>query len=184
VSAHETRSLDLPTRIAVVGDTHLGQRRDWLPVELLDGLARADLILHTGDFSTVAARDLFRRVKPVLAVRGNNDEDELAGELPACLTLLAGNRTIKVTHGHLAPGLSAKEAVIRAYAGKADLVIFGHSHRVYDEEVEGTRFLNPGSPTAKRWEPRFSYALLDIDQDGTFHIQIVYFDKQTRPLAG
>lgn len=175
--------MSLPLRIAVIGDTHLGRRRDWLPVELLDGLSSSDLILHTGDISTREALELFQAIKPVHAVRGNNDV-ELADELPASLTFMAGDTKIVLTHGHLEPGPTAKESVIRAYAGKADLVIFGHSHRTFDEEVNGTRFLNPGSPTMKRWEPQFSYALLDFESNGAFQRRIVYFDKQTRPARG
>jgi uncharacterized protein len=175
--------LDPPIRVAVIGDTHLGRHRDWLPVELLEGIEGSDLILHTGDFSSKRAMELFRRFKPVLAVRGNNDEPDLASELPDRLTLTAGPLTIEVTHGHLERGRTAKEAVIKAYAGHAELVIFGHSHRAYCEKVDGTWFLNPGSPTMKRWEPMFSYVLLDIEQDGSFRFHTEYFERQTRPFA-
>ena len=48
----------------------------------------------------------------------------------------------------------------------AALVVFGHSHIPWDEEHDGQRIVNPGSPTDKRRQPRGTVAELDI-ADGT-----------------
>jgi uncharacterized protein len=172
----------LPGKIVVTGDTHLGRRRDWLPAKLVEGLEWADLAIHTGDFSTKQAWELFARYGDLLAVAGNNDEAELLEHLPEQLTIETGDTRILVVHGHLERGRSAADAVVRAFAGSSDLVIFGHSHRPMLERIAGTLFLNPGSPTMRRREPQFSYALMEMDQSGGFQVEFVRFDEQVRPI--
>jgi uncharacterized protein len=170
--------LDVPVRILVTGDTHLSKRRNWLPEPLIDGITDADVIIHTGDFSVPESLLLFNEKRCTLGVCGNNDVPDLAQTLPDRLMIRAGNRTIRVTHGHLERGPSARVGVQKAHAGSVDLVIYGHSHKPHWEEVNSTWFLNPGSPTMKRREPRYSFAWLDIDQGGNFNVSFVYFDNQ------
>ena len=171
----------MPARLLVTGDTHLGARRNWLPAELDFALSTAELIVHTGDFSTLDAYQLFQGYGELVAVAGNNDDPQFAATLPDRVTLEAGGRTIAIVHGHLERGPSAKAAVVREFAGRVDLVIFGHSHQPEWEEVQGTWFLNPGSPTMKRRAPHFSFATIEIDRDGEFAARHVYFDEQIAP---
>ena len=173
-----TRRIGLPARLGITGDTHLGPRRAHLPERLVQGLATVDLIVHTGDVSSVAGWTLFEELGSVVGVLGNNDVEELSRHLPARVTLVAGETTILVTHGHLERGPSARAAVTRAWSGAADIVIFGHSHQPLREEVNGTTFLNPGSPTMKRRQTRFSYAILELDPNGGFEIEHVFFDER------
>src|SRR5262249_56504198 len=56
------------------------------------------------------------------------------------------------------PGRSAA-----AFAGDAvDLICFGHSHHPLCERRDSLWLVNPGSPTDKRREPRYSYAIVEI----------------------
>jgi len=57
---------------------------------------------------------------------------------------------------------------------KVDAVVFGHSHQPYCELKGGCLLFNPGSPTDRRFQPRFSYGLLSIDQTGV-HGTINFF---------
>ncbi len=168
--------LEPPVRIVVTGDTHFSPRRNSLPDVLTEAMTASDLTIHCGDFCTRACQSMFEAHGPVLAVSGNNDEAELADVLPNRLRIEAGDVRLIVTHGHRERGSSARHAVQRSYVGQADIVIFGHSHQPIWEEVDDTWFLNPGSPTMKRREPRFSFATLEIDRDGAFNAFFTYFD--------
>ena len=53
--------------VVVLSDTHLPGRARRLPGALTDELARADLIVHAGDFATVDAFDMLRGFAPVRA---------------------------------------------------------------------------------------------------------------------
>ena len=45
------------------------------------------------------------------------------------------------------------------------------------EERQGVVLFNPGSPTDKRFQKRYSYGILEI-RDGTFRLEHRFFDKK------
>jgi uncharacterized protein len=44
-----------------------------------------------------------------------------------------------------------------------DVILFGHSHRPHVGRENGVLVANPGSPTDKRLNPRYSYAILTVE---------------------
>jgi predicted phosphodiesterase len=56
-------------------------------------------------------------------------------------------------------------------------VCFGHSHQPLCERRDSLWLVNPGSPTDKRRQPRYSYAILDI-QRGRVHPRLVFFNDR------
>jgi putative phosphoesterase len=69
--------------VAVISDTHMPRGPRTLPGAFLERIAAADLLLHAGDFSTVAVlRELERLGPPVAGVSGNVDSAELRRLLP------------------------------------------------------------------------------------------------------
>lgn len=175
-SVSNSLSGTLPLRLVVTGDTHFRSGNARIPEILVEQIGSADAIIHTGDFCNSDGYRSFADLGELIAVRGNNEASDLSSLLPPQVSLDAGSYSICVTHGHLERGRSAKDAVVRAYAGRHDIVIFGHSHQPYWEEVQGTWFLNPGSPTMKRREPQFSFAVLEIPEDDPFRVSFFYFD--------
>src|SRR6478672_5841512 len=117
----------MPSRIAVISDTHLprGDRR--LPAVCLEQLAGADLIIHAGDFSTHAVlAELEALGPPLAAVHGNVDTPELRRLLPVRRTIeIAGARIGLVHDAGPAP---RRLAHLRAAFPDHDAVVFGHSH--------------------------------------------------------
>jgi predicted phosphodiesterase len=101
---------------------------------------------------------------PVLAVRGNNDGDDIvAWGAPDMLeTELAG---LPVAMVHDSGPASGRGARLRRRFPNASLVVFGHSHIPWDEQHHGQRAFNPGSPTDRRRQPRGTMGELLI-QDG------------------
>ncbi len=172
----EEHALDPPVSMLVTGDTHLSPRRDWLPEPLIAAASEVDVIIHTGDFCTENALQMFRDLGPLLAVRGNNEDGSIHASLPDLISIQVGRNRILVTHGHRELGPSANKAVQHAYSGTSGIVIFGHSHRPLWEEVNQTWFLNPGSPTMRRREPRCSFARLEVRRDDSFDALFTLFD--------
>jgi uncharacterized protein len=168
--------IEPPARFLVTGDTHRDVRRTRLPREVLEAARSVEYIIHTGDFCDRETFETFSSLAPTLAVAGNNDHPELATDLPQFLTVTIGGLRIVVTHGWFERGPSARAAVHNAYAGRSDIVVYGHSHRPEWELQGETWFLNPGSPTMKRREPRHSFANLFVTSSGAFDAEIVYFD--------
>lgn len=149
-------------RIAVLSDTHSPRFWKACPPAVARHLERADLILHAGDVCLVETLAEIGEFAPVHAVRGNNDGPDIAAwGAPERLELdLDGLRVAMVHDSGPAKGRAAR---LRRAFPDADLVVFGHSHIPWDEEHEGQRAFNPGSPTDKRRQPRGTMGELVVE---------------------
>ena len=137
-------------RVAVLADTHLPRGRRRLPDACLRALRAASLIVHAGDFCTVAVHDELRAIgPPLVAVRGNVDERGLRAILPLRTVIERAGMRIGVIHD-AGPARGRLARLARAFPD-ADAVIFGHSHLpLHERDRSGFQIFNPGSPTERR----------------------------------
>jgi len=153
-------------RIGVVSDTHLPQFGRALPRALVDGLrdASVERILHLGDHTEPDVPALFEAIAPFDAVAGNNDGEALLARYGRSKIVILDGVRIGMTHGDLGAGRTTPERAAGAFSPDAvEVVLFGHSHIPLLERLEDGRWLlNPGSPTARRQQPRFSWAFLEV----------------------
>jgi putative phosphoesterase len=153
-------------RIALVSDTHLPRFGRALPRALVDGLreTRVDLILHAGDWTEPMAVPLFEAIAPVDGVAGNNDGEELHARFGTRTVRRLEGFTVGVTHGHLGTGATTLDRARSVFAGqRLDVLVFGHSHRPQVvRSADGTWLVNPGSPTDKRTQARYTWILLEL----------------------
>ncbi len=167
-------------RIGVVSDTHLPRFGRRLPDALVHGLraAAVERILHLGDLTTLLAAELLAEIAPLDAVAGNNDGPEIVERYGRRKIVTLGGVRIGMVHGD-GIGLTTLERARQAFAADTvDVVCFGHSHVPYAERHDGVLYLNPGSPTDKRREPRYSYALLEV-ASGQALAELRYFDDRS-----
>jgi len=151
--------------VLVLADTHLGQGRASTLVDILgDRLHLADRIIHAGDIISFDVLESLARYAPVTAVKGNNDVDL---ELPStALVQIDGHRIAVVHDSGAAAGRSTRLADMFP---DADVVVFGHSHLPWDQQVEVAgrvqRHFNPGSPTQRRRAPTRSIGWIHTDDN-------------------
>lgn len=147
-------------RIGVVADTHCPEFMEELPAELLEGLSGVDLIVHAGD---VGGEETLRRlgeVAPIAAVGGDHDGGM---GLPAWRELEVAGRRIVVVHGNrgrlieepvtllgtLSLGLVWPDVRLRHWLRgrfpRADVIVYGHTHRARADLVDGALVFNPGA---------------------------------------
>jgi putative phosphoesterase len=132
-----------------------------LPARCIDLCRRADLIIHCGDFTSLAFWEQLSALgPPVAGVHGNMDEPELQELLPK-------ERVIRVEQSYIGmvhiPGPGAgREARLRAKFPDCNAVIYGHTHVPDLTEDEGVWILNPGSPTEKRESPGHAMLVLAV----------------------
>jgi putative phosphoesterase len=153
------------TRIGVVSDTHFPRFGRALPSALERGLrdARVARILHCGDLTDLLAVPLFEAIAPFDAVAGNNDGAEIAARFGRKKIVRVEDVRIGMVHGDGKRGTTLRRA-LDAFAGvDLDVILFGHSHRPYVGRQGGILVANPGSPTDKRTNPAYSYAMLTVD---------------------
>jgi len=166
-------------RVGIVGDTHLPRFGDRLPAALREGLrdAGVELILHLGDFTGLEVPALFEALAPLEAVAGNNDPPALVARFGRRKILQLAGVRVALVHGDGRGGTTVSRS-LAAFAGEpVDVVCFGHSHQPLCERRDAVWVVNPGSPTDKRAQPRYSYAILEIAR-GRAAPRLVFFDRR------
>jgi uncharacterized protein len=141
----------------VIADTHIPSRARALPRPLVPHLERADLILHAGDLMDPALLAGLAAYAPVEAVRGNMDPEGL----PETLEIGFGGVRFAMIHDS-GPKMGRRARMRRRFPD-ARVVVFGHSHIPLLEDEDGLMLLNPGSPTDRRRQPRYTFALLRVE---------------------
>ena len=136
-----------------------GTRR--LPKKCLTLLGESDLILHAGDFVSLAVLEALRDLAPVEGVAGNMDEPDLRAQLPERRVVEVEGSRIGMVHD-AGPLLGRAERLVGAFPGCA-AIVYGHTHVPEATKVGETWILNPGSPTERRSAPRHSMAELEVD---------------------
>jgi len=148
-------------RYGVLSDTH-GKISPHV-FQIFEGVQR---IYHCGDIGARALALELEAVAPLRAVAGNMDSWELAHLFPENLVEKAEFGTVVLSHGtryshsnsRIAQGLFSLFA-----AENPRVILFGHSHEPYLEEIAGTLFLNPGSVSLPHSGKPGTVALLEYD---------------------
>ena len=153
------------TRVGVVSDTHLPRFGHALPRALVAGMRRAGVtrILHCGDLTDPLAAELFEALAPFDAVAGNNDDAALHRRFGDRKILTIEDVRVGMIHGDGRRGTTRGRARAAFTDDEADVILFGHSHLPLVARDGDTLIANPGSPTDKRMNPLYSWALLTID---------------------
>ena len=144
-------------RVGLISDTH-GKLRP----EVFEHFAGVARILHAGDVGPAELLDELETIAPVHAVFGNTDGPEVQARCPATLALEVGGFAITITHGHLAQSL--KPEALRAAFPRADIIMYGHTHRPLVQMVNECLVVNPGGAGAPRFGLRPSVGILELER--------------------
>ncbi|HYN50921.1 MAG TPA: metallophosphoesterase family protein [Thermoleophilaceae bacterium] len=161
--------------IAIISDTHMPRGARRLPGACVERIAGADLLLHAGDFMTLAVlRELEAIGPPLVGVRGNVDSAELGRLLPAERVVEAGGARIAMTHDAGARA-GRLERMRRRFGDRADALVFGHSHQpLHERAADGFQIFNPGSPTERRRAPAHTMGMAHVE-NGRLRIKLIPF---------
>jgi len=145
-----THEFDSIKSLALVSDTH-GLLRD----SVTDALRDVDLIIHAGDIGNPSLLQRLEAIAPVIAVRGNVDNELLY--LPLAEVVSVNGRLIYVLHDLSLLDLDP------ATAGFA-MVVSGHSHQPRVRQKDGVFYVNPGSIGPRRFKLPISLAKVTFDR--------------------
>jgi putative phosphoesterase len=147
-------------KVGLISDTH-GLMR----AEALQALAGSDFIIHAGDIGDQAVIERLGEIAPVTAVRGNNDTDAWAAQIPETNVLDAKGVRFFVLH-------SVKDLDVDPAEAGFQAVVSGHSHRPEIHVREGVLFINPGSAGPRRFRLPISVATV-VCRNGQIAPQLV-----------
>jgi putative phosphoesterase len=152
-----------PQKVGLISDTHIPIAAKTIPEEVFYAFkSEVSLIIHAGDLVSLTVIDELERIAPVLAVHGNMDSLGVATQLPEINETEILGHKIGVIHGSGGPNgfIERVESIIK---GKDyEIVVCGHLHNAFVEHKFGRLFINPGSPTDKRWAERNTIGILEI----------------------
>ncbi len=160
-------------KILVVSDSHRYNEN----IEIIKSkVGKLDMVIHCGD--TEGTEDYIRSLFPctVCIVAGNND---YFSNIPQEATFTIGEKRVMVTHGHRHHVNAGVDMLVRdAINKKADIVIFGHTHRPMIEHRDGVIVLNPGSISYPRQaDRRPSYIIIETNSRGDVQYTLNYIKR-------
>ncbi|MBZ4643389.1 MAG: uncharacterized protein PWQ25_1232 [Deferribacteres bacterium] len=156
-------------KLVVISDTHT-DKIEKLPSMLIEDIKNSDAVIHAGDIVGYPLILQLMQLNPIIyPVKGNTDP--FIPELPKKRLLTFQNVAIGVVHGDGSP-FGLENRLLYEF-DKADIIIYGHTHKPFWGKFGEQHLLNPGSPTNNRWTDKNSYAILSIEND-TFDAKIIY----------
>ncbi len=151
-------------KVGLISDTHIPVVAKSIPEKVFHIFSnnKVSLIVHAGDLISLTVIVELEKVAPVLAVHGNMDSLGVATQLPELNETEILGHKIGVIHGSGGPQgfLDKLEKMIEEK--DYEIVICGHLHNAFVEHKFGRLFINPGSPTDKRWAERNTVGILEI----------------------
>ncbi|BBC17857.1 hypothetical protein JK2ML_2654 [Mycobacterium leprae Kyoto-2] len=163
--------------LRLIADTHVPQRAPDMPAQVWDEVAKADVVVHAGDWVSPKLLDeLESRAAQLVACWGNNDGPELRSRLPerANVTLAGMNFTVV----HETGAADGREARMSQLYPDSQVLVFGHSHIPCDTTTTtGLRLLNPGSPTDRRHQAFCSYMTANVDNGALTDVVVHPLEK-------
>lgn len=148
-------------KVGIISDTH-----GLLRPEVIEILKDCDCILHAGDVDRPEILDQLRYLGNLYAVRGNNDGD-WARNLSVTLRFKIEGIEFFMTHN---------KKDVAWELGNSQIVIFGHSHHYFEDQIDGRLWLNPGSCGRSRFGGEVTMAVMTIE-DGKYSVKKINLMK-------
>jgi len=130
--------------------------------EVFTVFREVDHILHGGDVGRLDLLVELEALAPVTAVFGNSDGFDIRAKLPRVAEVELDGFQIVVTHGDQFG--SPNPAKLHDGFPRAEIIIYGHSHRPLLELVDKTvTVMNPGGAGALRFGIPPSVGILELE---------------------
>ncbi|MFP4025303.1 MAG: metallophosphoesterase family protein [Thiohalospira sp.] len=129
-------------KIGLLSDTH-----GFIDDKMIEFFSSCDEIWHAGDIGNLAVADKLSQIKPLKAVYGNIDGQEVRAVYPKIQKFQCEQVNVFMIHIGGYPGKYEKEAKTIIQNTHVDMFISGHSHILkvmYDQENE-LLHVNPGA---------------------------------------
>jgi hypothetical protein len=151
-------------KIAVISDTHIGDRRREAPPGLWDLVKEASAVVHLGDFTDEAFARKLRRSCRLYAISGDADPLPVRSMFPPVRVVeFAGVRAV-LMHQFPGPWSLAVSRVDNYRRLGISLILFGHTHKPENLSISGVRLLNPGSAgDGRRMRGVLTAGMLELD---------------------
>ncbi|GMQ59464.1 metallophosphoesterase [Vallitalea sediminicola] len=162
-------------KILVTSDTH-GNIRNIIKV--MKDTKDINRIIHLGDCERdVEELEVLSGV-PIDFVPGNCDFNSYA---PREKILNFYGLKILITHGHYYDVKWEYDTILKvAKEKKVNMVLFGHTHVSLVKNIDDITLINPGSISLPRDGKGCSFGILEVEENGKYHITIKKMEKKRK----
>jgi len=143
-------------KIGVISDTH-----NFLDPRIPELFKGVEHIIHAGDVGTSSILSELEQIAPVTAVTGNTD---LMLPLKEIEVFEMGRHKFFLQH-IVQPHTPAVLLSDRIQREKPNAIIFGHTHKQFNQTIAGIWYFNPGYAGKTRFGMERSVALLHFHRD-------------------
>jgi putative phosphoesterase len=143
-------------KIGLISDTH--NYYDPQIPKLFHGV---DHILHAGDIGSHRIILELEQIAPITAVLGNTDDPGLHFRLTETIELA---RRKFLIHHIVNPHALEDRLQSLIVQHQPDVVVFGHTHKPFNETINGILYFNPGYAGKSRFGMPRSLAILECNE--------------------
>jgi len=161
-------------RIGILSDTHC-----FLPEKTFDFFASCDMIWHAGDIGNLETAERLEKFKPLIAVYGNIDGNELRVRYPEKQLIKVEQQRVFITHIGGTPAKYDAKAKKIIEDMKPNIFVCGHSHicKVQFDKRYGLLYINPGAAGKYGFHLKITMIRLTIDGNDLKDMEILELDK-------
>lgn len=160
--------------IGLLSDTHY-----ILHPKIFDFFKDCDEIWHAGDIGDIETINKLKAFKPLKAVYGNMDGQDIRLEFHKNLRFHCENVDVWITHIGGYPNNYAREVKEEIYKNPPKLFICGHSHIlkvIYDKKLD-LFHINPGAAGNSGIHKVITFIRFKIDNDQIKELEIMEIDR-------
>lgn len=162
-------------RVALLSDTHNN-----LDPKIFKYFDSCDQIWHAGDIGTIAITDQLVKIKPVIAVYGNIDGQDVRKVYPKNQHFMCEGIKVFMTHIGGYPNRYSIEALEEIKKNSPTLFICGHSHilKVIFDKKYNLLHINPGAVGIQGFHQVKTLLRFSIDGDKIKDLEIIELGKR------
>jgi putative phosphoesterase len=142
-------------KIGVISDTH-----NFFDPQIPELFKEVEHIIHAGDVGTTGIISELEKIAPVTAVIGNTDSGLPLKEVEV---FELGRHKFLLQH-IVQPNTPTILLSHRVQTEKPDVIVFGHTHKQFNQTVGGIWYFNPGYAGKTRFGLERSVALLHFQK--------------------
>lgn len=162
-------------KILLLSDTH-----GYIDEVICRYASEADEIWHAGDIGNIEVYDALAEIKPIRAVHGNIDGQQVRAVCPENQTFNCENKKVWIRHiGGYPPNYTHQLKVILEHT-KPDIFICGHSHIlkiIFDKNLN-LLHINPGAAGKHGLHQMRTMVRFQVDGDDLKNMDVIQLGKR------
>lgn len=164
------------TRIGLLSDTHGS-----IDEQLYTFFKDCDEIWHAGDIGNIEIADKLQEFKPLRAVYGNIDGQDVRVEYPQHQRFMCEGVDVWMTHIGGYPGRYDRNVYPEIYNNPPKIFISGHSHilKVMNDSKLDLLHINPGASGRYGFHKKRTAVRFSIDKERIFDLEVIELGTRT-----